>query len=78
VLSVRRTGATPHDVLAITLSDVLVTSYRTHTGDDGEGPVDDVSLAFGQIRVEYRPQQPDGTLGPPVSAGWDVRRNAPL
>ena len=28
--------------------------------------------------MDYRPQNADGSLGPPVNAGWDVKNNKPL
>ena len=28
--------------------------------------------------IEYRPQMPDGSMGPPVVTGWDVRTNRRL
>jgi type VI protein secretion system component Hcp len=40
------------------------------------GPRDQISLGFGRIEVEYRPQKSDGSLGAIVKAGWDVQKNA--
>ena len=37
--------------------------------------MDSVSLAFSKVQVEYKPQNPDGSLGTPVVAGWDVMAN---
>ncbi|MGI8855759.1 MAG: Hcp family type VI secretion system effector [Thermomicrobiales bacterium] len=35
-------------------------------------PVDEFSLNFSKIEVSYQPQNPDGSLGTPVRAGWDL------
>jgi type VI secretion system secreted protein Hcp len=79
VLTARRTGGTEFEFLNLTLSDVVVSSFRT--GDEGEGdggPVDSVSLNFSQIEFEYRSMKPDGSVGDSAKAGWDVRQNKPI
>jgi type VI secretion system secreted protein Hcp len=79
VLTARRTGGTEFEFLNLTLSDVLVSSFRT--GDEGEGdgrPVDSISLNFSQIEVEYRSMKPDGSVGDSAKAGWDVKQNKPI
>jgi type VI secretion system secreted protein Hcp len=75
VLTGTRAGADQQPFLTYTFSDLLVSSYKTEASVQDEPPVDEVSFNFGQIQVEYRPQQPDGTLGPPIQIGWDVKGN---
>jgi type VI secretion system secreted protein Hcp len=72
-----RAGAKePLEFLVWTFSDVLVTSYQTGGSEGGDPlPMDQVSLGFTRLRVEYRAQRADGTLDPPVAAGWDVKTN---
>jgi len=56
--------------------DVLITSYNLSGSEaDGGPPTDQVSFAFARIRLEYRPQKQDGSLGPVVKAGWDAKQN---
>lgn len=79
VFTARRTGGTEFEFLNLTLSDVVVSSFRT--GDEGEGdggPVDSVSLNFSQIEFEYRSMKPDGSVDDSAKAGWDVRQNKPI
>lgn len=79
VLTARRAGKGQAEFLVITLSEVLVSSYQTSAGGGEEGgPVDSVSLNFTQIEVEYKETKPDGSLGPPVKFGWDLKRNTPI
>lgn len=67
------------DFLKIALDDVLVTAYATAGSEAASpSPVDSFALAFSKIRVEYRPQKPDGSLGPPAKAGWDVKASRKL
>ena len=79
VLTVRHPGASPTEFLKWRFTDVLITSYQT-AGDVATGalPVDHASLKFSKIEVEYSPVKPDGTLGTPVKAGWDIKTNQPI
>ena len=54
---------------------MLVSGYAITASEDG-APTDSVSLDFARIRVEYKPQKADGTLGASTKAGWDVKTNA--
>jgi type VI secretion system secreted protein Hcp len=72
VLTARRSGAQQQDYLVVTLADVFVTAFRS-AGEASGGLVDQVTLGFGRIEIEYRPQKPDGSLDAPVKSGWDAR-----
>ena len=79
VLTCRRGGGKDRrEFLRITLSDVLVASYQTSGQADYSVPVDHVTFKFAQVKVEYWPQKADGSLGAPVTAGWDLKSNESL
>lgn len=73
----RRSNKAQQDFLVIKFTDVLVTSYQTG-GTNDVIPMDQISLAFSRIEMEYRPQKADGSLDTPVKAGWDVKQNKPI
>lgn len=75
-LAARRAGPGQLDYLTFTLLDVLVTSYQTG-GSEGSGlvPVDQVSLAFAKIEVEYKAQKPNGTLVVAGQFKYDLKAN---
>lgn len=73
-LTVRKAGEQQQEFLIIKLSDLLISQYQTSGGGD-EVPMDQISLNFGRLEVEYRPQKADGSLDAPVKGGWDVRAN---
>jgi type VI secretion system secreted protein Hcp len=74
VLTCRKAGKTPFEFLKLTLTDVRVSSF--HVGRiAGEQPLDEATLAYSRIEFEYRPQKPDGSAGPPIKAGWDLKTN---
>jgi len=72
-------------VFVVRIQDVFVTGYQTGTpiptGTQTQTsvdpyPVDQVTLNFAKIKVEYIIQKrPDGTGGGKVEAGWDIPAN---
>jgi len=75
VLVCRKAGKDQQEYLKITFSDLLVSSFQTggHAGSDVV-PMDQVSLNFSKIEFEYKPQQPDGTLGAVVKSQYDLKQ----
>ena len=68
-------GAMQQEFLTWTFSDVLVSGYQTGAAGDEVAPMDQVSLNFSKVRVEYKAQKADGSLDAAVTAGWDVKTN---
>lgn len=60
--------------LEIKMTDVLISSYQSG-GSSGQVPTDSFSLNFAKIEFSYYPVNPDGSLGAPVKAGWDIKEN---
>jgi type VI secretion system secreted protein Hcp len=78
VLTARKAGKGQQEFLIFKFSDLLVSSFQTGGSAHGDTvPIDQVSFNFGKIEMEYKPQQPDGSLGQSVKAGWDVKANQP-
>ncbi|HMH43778.1 MAG TPA: type VI secretion system tube protein Hcp [Pyrinomonadaceae bacterium] len=75
-LVARKAGEDQQEYLTITMSDLLVSSYHAG-GAQGDTviPVDQISLNFSKIEVEYKPQDAKGKLGSPVKTGWDLKAN---
>ena len=77
VLVVRRPGSSLQEFLKITFGDVSVSAY--HLGaSSGDVVVDQVSLRFSKIQIDYKPQKATGALGAAVHAGWDVKLSKPI
>ena len=72
----RKAGKEQQEFLKIKFSDCLVSSFQTG-GDGGSDvlPTDQITLNFAKIEYEYKEQKPDGTLGGPVKAGYDLKRD---
>jgi type VI secretion system secreted protein Hcp len=72
----RRAGKEQQEFLTWTFSDVLVTGYQTGGAEGADvGPIDQVSLNFAKLKVQYRPQKADGSLDAAITAGWDAKTN---
>jgi type VI secretion system secreted protein Hcp len=75
-LAVRRAGQGQQDYLTFTFLDVLVSSYQTGGAEaSGLTPVDQVSLKYAKIEVEYKTQKPDGTLIVAGQFKFDLKQN---
>jgi type VI secretion system secreted protein Hcp len=79
LLTCRKAGKGQQEFLTFTFSDVLVSSFATG-GSEAEDvlPMDQVSLNYAKIQVEYKEQKADGSLGAPVQAGWDLTKNVKI
>ena len=58
------------------MTDVTVSAVSTGgPHEDGGGFLETVALRFAKIRVEYRRQQPDGSVVAASVFEWDVHAN---
>jgi type VI secretion system secreted protein Hcp len=72
-LTSRRVGGDKKvEYLKITLDDVLISSLSIGASGGSEGASVSLSLNFGEIEVEYTPQNPDGTKGKAVTHGYKI------
>ena len=72
----RKAGKDQQEYLTWTFSDILVSAFQVSASS--EVPSASVSLSYAKIRLEYRPQKPDGSLDAAISAGWDLKANKKL
>ncbi|QDU95006.1 Hcp family type VI secretion system effector [Lignipirellula cremea] len=80
-LTCRKAGGEQQEFLMITLNDVIVSDYNvcsTHNEDGVSIPIDEVSLVYGKIQVEYRPQKYDGSLDNPIKGGYNLEANTSI
>lgn len=72
-LTCRKSGEGQLDFYVITLSDCLVSSFQQSGAETGGAlPLDDFTLDFARIVLEYKSPPADGTAGSVVRAGWDL------
>jgi type VI secretion system secreted protein Hcp len=74
VLVARRPGSGQEEYFKLTFGDVTVATYHV-SASTGDVPVDEVSLRFATVQIDFRPQSPTGALGAAVHGGWDIKLN---
>jgi type VI secretion system secreted protein Hcp len=67
----RKAGKGQQEFLTFKFRDVLISSYQI--GGAEELPFDQVSFNFAKIEVEYKPQKPDGSVGPGIQFKYDLK-----
>jgi type VI secretion system secreted protein Hcp len=75
VLFVRKAGGDQQDYMKVTMSDVLVSSYKTEPQAPGSNTGNTETISFNVTKIEfaYSPQNADGSLAPPVTATYDLK-----
>jgi type VI secretion system secreted protein Hcp len=72
----RKAGKDQQEFMKYTFSDVLVSSYSIGASASGDHvPMEQVSMNYAKIEIEYKEQKADGTLGGTTKAGWDLKAN---
>jgi len=61
--------------LTITMTDVMVTSARPGGSAGDTIPVEQITLNFARVKIQYYRQNPDGSAGAPTEVIWDIVSN---
>ena len=70
----RKAGKGQQEFLIIKMSDVIITSV-TQGDSAGDARTESVSMAFGKVDLEYKPQKPDGSLDAGIHFKYDIKGN---
>ena len=74
ILVCRKAGKEQQEYLKVTFTDLLVSSYQTGgAGGGGATPIDQISLNFSKMEMEYKEQKADGSLGGAIKAHYDMK-----
>jgi type VI secretion system secreted protein Hcp len=77
ILTCRKAGGEQEEFLKYTFSDLLVSSFQTGgSGGSDVIPIDQISLNFTKIEIEYKEQTAKGSVTGQVKGGWDQKKNA--
>lgn len=74
-LTVRKAGKSPQEYLIIKLNDVIVTGVQPSGNGSGDVPLEQFSLQFGKVDLEYKPQKADGSLDAGIHFKYDQTAN---
>ena len=74
-LTGRKAGGKQEDFLIVTMSDVLISSYQTGGSAAGEVPMDQISLNYSKIEIDYLAQNEKGITASAGKKWWDMKTN---
>jgi len=74
-LVLRKAGTKPIEYLKIIMRDVLITSVAVGTSTEQDKVAENITLGFAEFKVEYTPQNKDGSAGAVTAAGWNIVKN---
>lgn len=79
-LTVRKAGGDSQvEYLIINLEEVLISSLSTGGSGNDDRLIENVTLNFAKVTVDYQPQKADGTKdGGPIKYGWNIRSNVKI
>ena len=73
----RKAGKGQQEFLIVKMNDVIITSV-SHGGSSESTSIENVSVAFAKVALEYKRQKPDGTLEGSVFFKYDIAANTKL
>ena len=79
-LTVRKAGGDSQvEYLIINLEEVLISSLSTGGSGSDDRLIENITLNFAKVTVDYQPQKADGTKdGGPIKYGWNIRENVKI
>jgi type VI secretion system secreted protein Hcp len=75
-ITFRKAGETPLVFLTLDLRPVLVADISSETSGGEDRPLEQVTLAFGEVQWTYTRQNPDGSTSPPTKFAWSFINNS--
>ncbi len=76
VMTVRKAGGQALDYLVVTLNDVIVTNVTTGGKAEDERVLEQISLSYAKITIQYKAQNADGTAGATIQKCYNVESNS--
>ena len=75
VLTCRKAGGNQEKYLEVTFGDVLISNYQTGGSEGGEVPMDQISLNYSKIEIDYLAQDAKGITKSAGLKWWDMKTN---
>lgn len=66
----KATGGARQTFLTFTFADLVVAGYSLDMSGDAS-PKETITISFGKVKAEYKPQKSTGELAPVVKGSWD-------
>lgn len=78
LLTCRKAGGDKMEFLKVEFNDLLISSYQTGNSQGMESPTDQCSFNYSKIKITYKEQKADGSLGGTIEKGYDLKTNTPI
>lgn len=75
LLTGQRAGEKAAEFLKYKLRDVQVSSVQQGGDTASDRPTEQFSLRYGRFEISYAAQKADGSLGAPLTAGYDLKNS---
>ena len=75
-LTVRKAGGEQIEYIVIELTDIIVTSISTGGSGGEDRLTENVTLNFGEYKIVYTEQSPDGAAGKKPEFAYNIAENA--
>ncbi|MEP1445370.1 MAG: type VI secretion system tube protein Hcp [Paraglaciecola sp.] len=75
-LTVRKAGGSQLEYIVITMKDIIVSSISTGGSGGEDRLTENVTLNFGEYKIVYTEQTPDGGAGKQPEFAYDIAKNA--
>ena len=76
ILTCRKAGKNPMEFYKVTFSHCIVSSFQTSgSGSADVLPMEQISLNFDKVEIEYKMQADSGSPGGQVRAAYDLRKS---
>ena len=69
----RKSGKGQQEYLIVKMNDIIITSVQNSGSSGGGDTTESVSLAFGKVVIEYKPQKADGSLDAGIHFKYDLK-----
>jgi type VI secretion system secreted protein Hcp len=74
-LTCRKAGGTQENFLVVSFGDCLISNYQTGGAQSTEVPVDQISLNYSKIEIDYLAQDAKGITKSAGKKWWDMKTN---
>jgi type VI secretion system secreted protein Hcp len=76
LLTVRKAGAKPVEYIKVKMETICITNVATGGSGAEDRLIENVTLNFAKVAVDYTPQKVDGSADTTIPFGWDIAANS--
>ncbi|HET9358205.1 MAG TPA: type VI secretion system tube protein Hcp, partial [Vicinamibacterales bacterium] len=74
-ITARKAGKGQQEFLIIKMHDIIITGVSPNGSGGDVAPVENVTLQFAKVALEYKAQKADGSLDAGIFFKYDIKQN---